>query len=390
MNEKKIMTCFVLLIFIISCTTDSIEVINDQISRNKDAFSLKKSDTIKTIFIGKRINPNPLVSQIFHKGERLDYILLDENQLYFFDFFSGKLKSIIKIKTSSDNGCGRLNNYSGFLYHSQDSIFIYNYKLKQVFLIDSISDIINKWKITNKRLAKYPVDAEALTSSPIIYSNGCLVLSGSGLGQPDDATSKNKPVSSLINLKDNQLKYIVGYPEQYRKGNFGGVHFNTIYHSIGRDNTILYSFPADHYLYQYSIKRSKLNKIYAGSRYIKSIKSSTLSEMDIFIDKNKRIKYFVAEPSYGRIVYDKYRDIYYRFAYHPLKNWTPKQATFKKPFSIIVLNKNGEEICETDIFTNPDYYNIYNCHVVPDGLIIQKATKNENIIEFEIFILQSK
>lgn len=376
---------FVLLIS--NCSNNKIEIKNTFAVKNSNVGKLVAVGT-DTIFIGDRVTPKPLSSQIYLNNNILKYILLDENVLYFFDFKSGKFDHKIKINSSYEEGCGILNNYSGFYYHSKDSIFIYNYALKKLFLVDSDSKIKKSWE-TKSHIVKYPVDAEALSSSPILLIDSFAVLSGSGLGQPDDATYKNKPVSCAINLKSNQLSYFAGYPQQYRKGNFGGVYFNEIFHAKA-NNKIVYSFPADHYLYLYNVNTWNYDTIYAGSQYIETIHSSDMSALDLFFDKNNRIKYYTQQPSYGNILFDQKEKIYYRFAYHPLKNWTPDKITFQKPFSIIVLNEKGSILLETKIFDNPKQYYLQNTHIVPDkGLIIQKKSKNENIIIFEEYKIET-
>jgi hypothetical protein len=351
-----------------------------------DSTLLCKNDSLHDIFIGEKITPFPLSSQIYHKYGDLNYILLDKNELCIFDYFKGTIKNKILINSSEGNGCGILNNYSGFYYHSPDSIFIYNYKLKTVFLIDSLSNVKKKWETKRSDLAKYPVDIEALTPSPIININEHILLSGSETGQPDDATETNKPVSCIIDLNNDSVKYGVGYPQQYRDGNFGGLYFNSIYHTNGSLNqSVAYSFPADHNIYLYKRDFSEPEKLFAGSRYIKSISSSTSDFVDLFSNKEKRIKYYVSQSSYKNIIYDRYRDLYYRIAQTPLYDWKASDMTFIKPFSIIVINAKDGIISETPILENYQMYNLYNIHVIPEGLIIQKNTEDKNVISFELF-----
>ena len=350
-----------------------------------DSSLIYKDSSFKTISLGN-ITHRPLASQIYDVNNIIEYILLDGNDLHIFNYDSGNLERSISINSSQETGCGVLNNYSGFYYHSSDSIFIYNYKMKIVFLIDSESNIKKKWNVVNKRLAKYPVDPEALTPSPIIYSNGYVILSGSGHGQPKDATEFNKPVSCLINVSNDEMKYVVGYPEQYRKGNFGGVYFNAIYHTKGNGATILYSFPADHCLYRLNYETLELDTLFAGSRNIKSIVSSPLSELGLNADMNKRIKYYVGQPSYANIIYDKYRELYYRIARTPLNDWKSTDTGFRKPFSLLTMDKSGKILSETPVFNDFKSLNLDNMHVVPDGIIIQVVNADdERNIYFNLY-----
>jgi hypothetical protein len=382
---KKITFITGLLIVSFSCKQKVEYVINLKEYVINDSTLLYKTVLSKNIHVGDSITHFPLVSQLYDKNEIVEYIILDKNKLHFFDYNTGSLKKTHYINSSSTTGCGVLNNYSGFYYHSPDSIFIYNYKLKYVFLIDSLSNIKKKWNVIDKNLAKYPVDPEALTASPLIFTEGIIILSGSALGQPKDASETNKPISCLINTNNDSIKYEGCFPEQYRKENFGGVYLNSIYHSKGKDNSIIYSFPIDHYLYLYNDDYSNENKIYAGSRNIKMITSSSMSSIDIFVNKNEGIKYYVGQPSYKNILYDRYRDLYYRIATIPLSGWKESDKTFKKPFSILILNGQRALISETPIIENYNELNLDNMHISPEGLIIQRITNDENILNFEIY-----
>lgn len=386
-NFKKNITLFLLFIIFLPACTKKIEyVINNGTDITTDSILIYKVNSLKIISIGDRITTNPLVSQIYDENNSIKYILLDDNNLHIFDYNSGNLEKSISINSSLERGCGILNNYSGFYYHSLDSIFIYNYKVKMVFLIDSESNIKKKWNVVNNQLAKYPVDPEALTSSPIVFYNGYILLSGSGNGQPNDATESNKPVSCLININNDSLKYVVGYPEQYRRGNFGGVYFNTIYHTNVDGSAVMYSFPADHNVYLFNCKLLKMDTLYAGSRNIKYIESSPLNFLDLYIDKNKRIEYYVKQPSYGNIIYDKYRELYYRIARVSLLDWKSTDVGFRKPFSIITISKKGKILSETPIFKDYKILNLNNIHVVPDGIIIQTDNnKEENNLYFNLY-----
>ena len=377
---------FFFVAILVACGKKPFKNQNPILERSKDSIALEKMEISKKIYIGDDLNPRPLVSQLYHQDEKNYYIMLDKNNLYVFDYESGERTAKIAINSSIENGCGRLNNYSGFYYHSPDSIFLYNYSVKTLFLVDSLSVIKRRWNTVDKNLAKYPVDIEALTSSPISQLGGGVILSGSGHGQPKDATEQNKPVSCLVNVNDETIKYEGSYPQIYRDANFGGVYFNQIFHTVNPyEDEVIYSFPADHYIYKYDANFLDTIKIYAGSRYIKSIESSTGSLVEEYINKEKRIEYYVEQPSYANIIYDKYRNIYYRIATFPILGWKSSDPTFQKPFSIITLDGVGHIISESSVFENPENYNLGNMHVVPEGLAIQKYTEDENVIDFEIY-----
>lgn len=345
-----------------------------------DSIMLSKDTNELQIEIGTYLNPCPLSSQVIEDCGTTMYLMLDKNVVYVFDIYSSK-----EVKQYNVSNCGELNNYSGFTWCSDDSLFVYNYRRKEVYLLDSTGKICNRWNIKKGTDVKYPVDAEAITYSPILKLHSSILLSGSPLSPQVGVKASDKPVSCSINLKTNKVAYKAEYPEQYRLANWGGLYLNTICHDTDHESCY-YSFPADHYIHKYSEDFSHHEKIYMGSRYIKSICSLEDNLSDFLKNKEHRIRYYIGQPSYGRILYDKYRNCLYRIAYQPLNKW--KVGTpFEKPFSIIVMNIDGKIVSETSVFTDYEDLNLDNMHVTAEGLLIQKQTSNENIILFCVYKL---
>ena len=115
------------------------------------------------------------------------------------------------------------------------------------------------------------------------------------------------------------------------------------------------------------------------------ITTSDYNSLELIRDKDLRIKYFVGQHSYSNLLYDKYRNVYYRIAQHPLIGW--ESGAFSKPFSIIVMDVNGTLISETPIQEDYANLNLHNMHVTRKGLLIQRETADENVIEFIIYKL---
>lgn len=78
--------------------------------------------------------------------------------------------------------------------------------------------------------------------------------------------------------------------------------------------------------------------------------------------------------SYGKILYDKYRDVYYRFAYPPCEindysgDYVDLIRSGRKNFSIIILDNRLNIIGETSF---PSYtYNSNLSFILEDGLYL--------------------
>lgn len=368
---------FFLLFLLISCGKKQVIRVKNEGSVAKDSTLLVRQDSVIKINIGGHLRPSPSSSQIVQDtGNVENYVFLDENSLHWFDLKSGK-----HLRSKKIEKCGNLNNYSGFLCLG-DTTFVYNYKQKMVYMLDSLFEIQKTWNVVDGYMKKNSTfDPEALTDSPMMYVNGKLLLSGAKIGQQKD-DGKEHPISCCIDMGSDKVEYGGNYPKQYLEGDFGGVYFNMIYHTMAQ-NCWWYSFPASHEVYASSLDLSESRKFYMGSRYAAEIVSSDYNSLELFKNKELRIRYYISQHSYSNLLYDKYRKLFYRIALHPLSGW--QSGAFLKPFSIIVMDMNGNLLSETPIQKDYANLNLHNMHITKDGLLIQRKTLNEDVIEFVVY-----
>lgn len=376
---NKLIFFFLGVLISCSCTDRSVYSVYNPLLGSSDSTLLHRDDSVVRIHIGEYLNPNPLASQFYSDSLRNYYVMLDENSLYLLDLNSGQQ---IKRDLSC---CGRLNNYSGFLYLG-DTLFVYAYKDKKAFMLNENGEIMREWFVKDRTLSEYVVDAEAITDFPMLCVSKKIFLSGATLGSLEGKDLKKHPVECSIDVAGKSVSYGMEYPEQYRLADFGGVYLNNVYHSEAEGGRIVYSFPADHSVLFCSSDFSGKEVVYMGSRYADVINSSGQNSLELFKDKEIRIKYYISQHSYGRILYDRYRGLYYRIAEHPLLNWDG--GNFIKPFSIIVMDEKGELLCETSIIEDYASLNLHNMHVTKDGLLIQRRINDENVIEFVKYVIK--
>ena len=104
---------------------------------------------------------------------------------------------------------------------------------------------------------------------------------------------------------------------------------------------------------------------------------------------------FCEAPMYWHIMYDKYRDVYYRFAEMPYKlasNESPYDEPKGKEFSIIVLNADFEIIGETKFPGKKYFYKM--SFVGKEGLYISENNLanpqfDENKLVFTCFKIKN-
>ena len=172
------------------------------------------------------------------------------------------------------------------------------------------------------------------------------------------------------------------YPELYKKANWGGVYMNSVYHADAGGGKVFFSFPIDHDVHCYDMSTGKISEFYMGSVYAEGIESCDDNFIESFADRDSRVKYYLGQHSYGVILFDKYRKRLIRIAEHPTDE-LGKDGIFAKPFSVIVSDMNGKLLYESPIFHDALTYDLYNIHIVPEGLAIAiQDDKNENEIRY--------
>tara|TARA_R110002074_G_scaffold229739_2_gene401157 strand:+ start:58 stop:681 length:624 start_codon:yes stop_codon:yes gene_type:complete len=199
----------------------------------------------------------------------------------------------------------------------------------------------------------------------------------------------DRPTMAFVNLESKQISYFGEYPWFYLKAYWrGGFEYMT--HTFNADqNLLVMSFAADHYLRTIDINKLEvIDSAFAGSDKLSNIKAPRLkmSDSGSELDDQK----FLTQSSYGRILYDEYRKVYYRFAFEgindsDLTSDSNDRATIK-PSMIIILNENFKKIGEYSL--NRFKYDLNMTFVSRDGLNIRlKAPENEDIIMFDILKL---
>ena len=130
----------------------------------------------------------------------------------------------------------------------------------------------------------------------------------------------------------------------------------------------IYSFFYEEDAYAASLDHTSVERINIKSKYINRV--SLPDEHNLTVEK------YCGLPHYGNLLYDKYRNVYYRIAYPGTEidkgvNVTTLLQYGRKKFSIILLDKDFQIIGET-LF--PDYtYNSTLMFICEDGLYISAS-----------------
>lgn len=349
-------TIFILSVFLYSCKNE------------KEQFCLKKTDTVLSFPVD--YNTKNCTKALFpYKGqdgtEYLTFQNPNKNEILFYNMQSQKLNFKVEPEIEGGNGVGFM---WGYYIQSLDSIFLTSRDLEEIYLIDRNSTVKDKYYYkesnNNLPLGVYCSISDLYIPATIINGKMYIIPSCNRKINPN-------PICATINLKTKEVKsFSASYPkfknannEQKRAGVelymsrcFDGEHF-------------VYSFYYDENIYVASIDHSSVQKV--------KIKSAYFDNVIVPDDFGKTTFKDMCEiPNYGNILYDSYREIYYRIAYPKTDidaNIRPLELMDygRKNFSIIILDKNFNKIGET-LF--PDYtYNSVQMFIREDGLYISES-----------------
>jgi len=146
-----------------------------------------------------------------------------------------------------------------------------------------------------------------------------------------------------------------------------------------RNKEFVYSFAVSDSIYTFDPATGKQKAFYAASRYVDE-PILPMSKPDNAHD----LEYALETPYYHAVIYDEYRDVYYRFVRHsiPFKDEITgeRHEFYEKPISIIVLDKNMKIIGETKLAEHLFLDYIY--YVTDRGLYISTGNPgNEELAE---------
>ena len=140
------------------------------------------------------------------------------------------------------------------------------------------------------------------------------------------------------------------------------------YSSILKDGKLIYSFTMEEELYIIDVEGKIKEKKLAKSRYVQDVAPRRLPNDFLSV-----VKKTCEMPSYGNIMYDEYRKVYYRFAYPETEldtevNHRKILHNGKKEFSIIIMDESFNIIGETKF--PPFTYVPHICFINAKGLFL--------------------
>ncbi|MDT3694900.1 MAG: DUF4221 family protein [Ignavibacterium sp.] len=308
------------------------------------------------------------------------------NTINFYNIHTNKKKSSINLN-SIYNVIIPGNN--DILAVNLDSLIVISTLLNKITLVDKFGNKVNEWNIDNSPdysiLSIAPGSRGIFKDNKIIlptYRRGILI---------DDYLSLNKYYESttnvILNLRSSsskELKFFGHFPKAYTKESKNFYNFFPSF-SIDNENNIILSFNKDHHVIIYNKEGTLIKEKMIKSKYINEFNDIKLNDSRNF---NYLKKYILSEPSYERIVFDEYNNLYYRIVKLPINKLENADGSFKTTedidYSIIVLDENLDILDE--ILVDSKKYYVPGLIPTKNGILLPSIGKEgKHIFSGDIF-----
>ena len=323
-------------------------------------------------------------------NEKLIILNQVNSSLDFYNLTSGGLEDRFLIP---QDGPTPVVGTQGMLFHNQDSIFVFtSYLLAKFGLFDGTGEIrsLHSTSIESDNPMDRLLNHSSTPTIPTIYLNGKLYFTkmtmGNPTGNPD--FSKSHIAEFIYYLKNDSVVQIQNLK---MPSNFEGITMplSFSFHSkaLNDSNEFVISWFASDSLYVYDTDFNQ-KSVYLG----KSGLSKEFEKTTHQLSKEETDRLTISQTHYPRIIFDPFRQLYYRFV-HVARKYDPNElidhkSIQKNPFSVIVLDKNFNHLGEV-VFPGSKY-NLYKAFVAENGLYLPLSNifyvnLNEDEVKYEIF-----
>lgn len=350
---------------------------------------LVKSDSVIKINIPSTLSPVTYNIRCFNdeKDEYLAVENIHRHSISVFNLSNGEYLKEIMPQIEGPNGLG--SRMSGFDIYSFDSIFVTIRSEQKLFVIDSSAKLIKECLFDTYYQPYMPLAGLYSNNGQVInYENGKVVVSN--IWRAD---------SDIWNESD---MYSIGYQVDFINGT---QFFHPLNHPVIREekdpvlcsnktllvngNNLILSYTLGHQIFV-SENNKEWKSIMLKSKYIsKPLQSWDSQELYM------TLKLYAESPRYLAFVYDKYRNVYYRFAYSGVNvakdDDVMKLREFIRVFSVMVIDEDFNILGETLMPENT--YNSNMFFINEAGLWIStnhpdNPEFDEDMIKFQLFTLK--
>lgn len=269
----------------------------------------------------------------------------------------------------------------GYTFNGEH-LYLYCYKSNQLVKVDWK----NKKKVytlnipaRSNDMLPHPVTG---TPYPILVDGSTVLMTGFIVLEDGNNPPERK---TLLRYDENtkEYSYAINYPSIYDSGNWGGgYYFRMPFSTFGNQGQVALSFGASDSLVLYNVRTETVQMVsakYDNNTKIRPYRKGKTRSPSSQVEK----KWYMSVPSYEEIIYDKYKDCYYRIFRMPDNDYQGGRLN-NKPVGIITLDSQFNKISE-HILSNKELLITTNFFVSESGLWFQVASGSDNEMKFVLF-----
>ena len=355
-----------------------------------DKVSLYATDKMKCFNLDSDTKYNAFYLYPFSDSvgkEYLSFLNYSSNQVLFYDLKSCNFLFKINMPAEGPDG---IVQPSGYYIKDLDNIYLTSYAYSGLIQVDTASHIIKRIPYGKTDSGFKFLPSYVLSSHPytIPYSIGGRIHLMPPLVERFCPADKTPLCVSIDTVSSQFVASEITYSDVLSEEELAAN--DTRCSRVFDGKTFIYSFYVDEDIIIADKDHKEFRRIKSASQYIKSPVEKQKQGV-----KGPQSNLEVAR--YGDLIYDKYRKVYYRFAYPQVElddkiNWRGKAVYGRKKFSVIILDEQFNRLGET-LFPE-SIYNSYVFFVNKDGLYISRdyqvgiGNQSEDFMTFELFELK--
>jgi hypothetical protein len=364
---------FLILIFILSvaCNFSDKKDNSFTLTPSQSILSFPVDSTTSTISTGLVSFENHLIN-----------VNWNTNSLQFYGLKTQQLEKEIFFQYEGPQGVGTL---FGIHVKSLDSIFLFPQIANLITLTDTSGQILNRIPYQNPETYTNAFVHNAYFGSPPLLSGKKLFVKTHIQGNYRAMTEENLVKSQMgysINLADSTTQLTnLTYPEGYLSK--GLKHFEPSL--VFQPNFTVYSLFGDHRVFKQNVDGT-LETFDGQSQFLDE-------SLPIFPVDGERLdtqKYLSASSRYELIIYDPYRNVYYRYAYPTLtiESEDDLRLLRENPGAFVIQVFDSKLKLLTERLFEGGIYFPNNSFVTKEGLYIsinnpENPAANEDFLQFE-------
>lgn len=285
---------------------------------------------------------------------------------------------------------GKIQKFSA-IWIQNATIYAIQTKSKKGFIFNENGILLDSFQLAKTKDTNL---GKIITDNPLVSTIQPLLVKDSivhslGFALMEGNYNKNDLRFVLCASSRKEKKFYVNYPKPYYGKNWGGIYLRMVYGTNVGDSLMVVSFPA-------SSELAVFNVLTNTTRYINCFPNidSVVAPVGAMNELNKKqidiAKHFFKQYSFQAIIFDKYRNIFYRILFKPIPIQNKTGISIGNlAKQILVYNATfkylGFTQIEGSLYSNSTYL------VHPKGLLIQKLKDNndEEHIYFDLFAFDS-